>query len=129
MYLPGANPQQKEQLQNCCKYQIAWQELESRYDQLLSCQVLDFLTLSWSRENIPRNRKADLARQRHDRSGKFRATVEPRYSNNADSSRTQHVGKSEQFSRSKPLFQCWCFSLQHEALGGRATVRKVDGKR
>ena len=35
MYLP-ADPQQKEQLQNCCKYQIEWQELESSYDQLLS---------------------------------------------------------------------------------------------
>lgn len=29
-------PQQKEQLQNCCKYQIEWQELQSNYDQLLS---------------------------------------------------------------------------------------------
>ena len=28
--------QQKEQLQNCCKYQIEWQELQSNYDQLLS---------------------------------------------------------------------------------------------
>lgn len=28
--------QQKEQLQNCCKYQIEWQELPSNYDQLLS---------------------------------------------------------------------------------------------
>ncbi|MEG4147352.1 glycosyltransferase [Microcoleus sp. Pol12B5] len=29
-------PHQKEQLQNCCKYQIEWQELQSNYDQLLS---------------------------------------------------------------------------------------------
>jgi len=28
--------QQKEQLQNCCKYKIEWQELQSNYDQLLS---------------------------------------------------------------------------------------------
>jgi len=28
--------QQKEQLQNCCKYQIEWQELQSNYGQLLS---------------------------------------------------------------------------------------------
>lgn len=32
----GIDPQQKEQLQNCCKYQIEWQELQSNYDQLLS---------------------------------------------------------------------------------------------
>ncbi|MEG4309722.1 MULTISPECIES: glycosyltransferase [unclassified Microcoleus] len=32
----GIAPQQKEQLQNCCKYQIEWQELQSSYDQLLS---------------------------------------------------------------------------------------------
>ncbi|MEG3987103.1 glycosyltransferase [Microcoleus sp. S28C3] len=30
------DPQQKKQLQNCCKYQIEWQELQSNYDQLLS---------------------------------------------------------------------------------------------
>jgi len=30
------DPQQKEQLQNCCKYPIKWQELQSNYDQLLS---------------------------------------------------------------------------------------------
>jgi lipopolysaccharide biosynthesis glycosyltransferase len=29
-------PQEKEQLQKCCKYQIEWQELQSNYDQLLS---------------------------------------------------------------------------------------------
>ncbi|MEG4959450.1 MULTISPECIES: glycosyltransferase [unclassified Microcoleus] len=29
-------PQQKKQLQTCCKYQIEWQELQSNYDQLLS---------------------------------------------------------------------------------------------
>jgi lipopolysaccharide biosynthesis glycosyltransferase len=28
--------EQKEELQNCCKYQIEWQELQSNYDQLLS---------------------------------------------------------------------------------------------
>jgi lipopolysaccharide biosynthesis glycosyltransferase len=28
--------EQKEQLQNCCKYQIEWQEIQSNYDQLLS---------------------------------------------------------------------------------------------
>ncbi|MEG4518279.1 MULTISPECIES: glycosyltransferase [unclassified Microcoleus] len=32
----GIGSQQKEQLQNCCKYQIEWQELQSNYDQLLS---------------------------------------------------------------------------------------------
>jgi lipopolysaccharide biosynthesis glycosyltransferase len=32
----GLDPQQKEQLQNCCKYQIEWQELQSNYNQLLS---------------------------------------------------------------------------------------------
>ena len=32
----GIGPQQKEQLQNCCKYQIEWQEFQSNYDQLLS---------------------------------------------------------------------------------------------
>ncbi|MEG4505894.1 glycosyltransferase [Microcoleus sp. F6_B4] len=32
----GLDPQQKEQLQNCCKYQIEWQEFQSNYDQLLS---------------------------------------------------------------------------------------------
>ena len=30
------DPQQKKQLQNCCKYQIEWQELQSNYNQLLS---------------------------------------------------------------------------------------------
>jgi lipopolysaccharide biosynthesis glycosyltransferase len=30
------DPQQKEQLQKCCKYQIEWQEVQSKYDQLLS---------------------------------------------------------------------------------------------
>jgi lipopolysaccharide biosynthesis glycosyltransferase len=32
----GLDPQQKEQLQNCCKYQIEWPEFQSNYDQLLS---------------------------------------------------------------------------------------------
>jgi len=32
----GIEPQQKEQLQNCCKYQIEWQEFQSNYDPLLS---------------------------------------------------------------------------------------------
>ena len=32
----GIGPQQKEQLQNCCKYQIEWQEFQSNYNQLLS---------------------------------------------------------------------------------------------
>jgi len=32
----GIGPQQKEQLQNCCKYQIEWPEVQSNYDQLLS---------------------------------------------------------------------------------------------
>ena len=32
----GLDPQQKEQLQNCCKYQIEWPEYQSNYDQLLS---------------------------------------------------------------------------------------------
>jgi lipopolysaccharide biosynthesis glycosyltransferase len=32
----GINIQQKEQLQNCCKYEIEWQELQSNYDELLS---------------------------------------------------------------------------------------------
>jgi lipopolysaccharide biosynthesis glycosyltransferase len=30
------DPQQKEQLQNCCKYEIEWQELQSNYNLLLS---------------------------------------------------------------------------------------------
>ncbi|WP_445174509.1 glycosyltransferase family 8 protein [Microcoleus sp.] len=30
------DPQQKKQLQNCCKYQIEWQQLQSNYKQLLS---------------------------------------------------------------------------------------------
>ncbi|MEG4631929.1 glycosyltransferase [Microcoleus sp. AR_TQ3_B6] len=30
------DPEQKVQLQNCCKYQLEWQELQSNYDQLLS---------------------------------------------------------------------------------------------
>jgi len=32
----GIGPQQKEQLQNCCKYQIEWPEVQSNYNQLLS---------------------------------------------------------------------------------------------
>jgi len=32
----GLDPQQKEQLQNCCKYQIEWPEFQPNYDQLLS---------------------------------------------------------------------------------------------
>ncbi len=32
----GLDSQQKEQLQNCCKYQIEWPEFQSNYDQLLS---------------------------------------------------------------------------------------------
>jgi lipopolysaccharide biosynthesis glycosyltransferase len=32
----GLDRQQKEQLQNCCKYQIEWPELQSNYNQLLS---------------------------------------------------------------------------------------------
>lgn len=32
----GLGPQQKEQLQNCCKYPIEWPEFQSNYDQLLS---------------------------------------------------------------------------------------------
>ncbi|MEG3841286.1 glycosyltransferase [Microcoleus sp. herbarium14] len=32
----GIDPQQKERLQNCCKYQIEWQEFQSNYDELLS---------------------------------------------------------------------------------------------
>ena len=32
----GIEAQQKERLQNCCKYQIEWQELQSNYDELLS---------------------------------------------------------------------------------------------
>jgi Lipopolysaccharide biosynthesis proteins, LPS:glycosyltransferases len=32
----GINTQQKEQLQNCCKYAIDWQEVQSNYDELLS---------------------------------------------------------------------------------------------
>jgi lipopolysaccharide biosynthesis glycosyltransferase len=32
----GIDPQKKEQLQNCCKYQIEWQEFQSNYNQLLS---------------------------------------------------------------------------------------------
>ena len=32
----GLDPQQKEQLQNCCKYPIEWPEFQSNYDQLLS---------------------------------------------------------------------------------------------
>lgn len=32
----GINTQQKEQLENCCKYEIEWQEFQSNYDELLS---------------------------------------------------------------------------------------------
>lgn len=32
----GIDPQQKKQLQTCCKYQIEWQEFQSNYNQLLS---------------------------------------------------------------------------------------------
>jgi lipopolysaccharide biosynthesis glycosyltransferase len=32
----GINPQQKQQLQECCKYEIDWQELKPNYSELLS---------------------------------------------------------------------------------------------
>ncbi|MGB3262862.1 MAG: glycosyltransferase [Microcoleus sp.] len=32
----GIDAEQKQRLQNCCKYQIEWQEFQSNYDQLLS---------------------------------------------------------------------------------------------
>ncbi|MGL5062980.1 MAG: glycosyltransferase family 8 protein [Microcoleus sp.] len=32
----GINPQQKQQLQECCKYEIDWQELKPNYGELLS---------------------------------------------------------------------------------------------
>ena len=32
----GIDAQQKERLQNCCKYEIDWQEFQSNYDKLLS---------------------------------------------------------------------------------------------
>lgn len=33
--LTGINTQQKEKLQNCCKYEVEWQEFQSNYDELL----------------------------------------------------------------------------------------------